>query len=366
MGIWLMFCMPPATIKSAVPDMIACAPNEIACWLDPHWRSTVTPGTSSGYPAASHDNRAMLPACGPIASTQPAMTSSTALGSTSTRSKSPRHAAAPRSTGCTPASEPLRLPTAVRTASMTYASGIFALLGCGGGDSTEDYREVLAANLFGRQWTAWLIPADRNPCGVADEPVHQVDVDVGPEVAPLDALVEQVQPHLALVFVARLDEGELRQGRQPLGLVLIDDDLGVPVFDCLERRHEQPLEPFERIGFGVDDLLIATEQPVQEIPQHLLHHLLFALEMVIQAAGQNARGIGDVAHGRRAQPALGEHRRGELQQLVAAARKRPVHPPSIATKRLLGKSGPGCPGPTSTPSTRRPTACSRGIYATAT
>jgi len=30
-GIWLMFCMPPATIRSAVPDMIAWAPKEIAC-----------------------------------------------------------------------------------------------------------------------------------------------------------------------------------------------------------------------------------------------------------------------------------------------------------------------------------------------
>ena len=47
-GIWLMFCTPPATIRSAVPDMIACAPKEMACWLEPHCRSTVTPGTSSG------------------------------------------------------------------------------------------------------------------------------------------------------------------------------------------------------------------------------------------------------------------------------------------------------------------------------
>ena len=51
----------------------------------------MTPGTSSGYPAASHDSLAMLPACGPIASTQPAITSSTAAGSTSTRSNKPRH-----------------------------------------------------------------------------------------------------------------------------------------------------------------------------------------------------------------------------------------------------------------------------------
>jgi hypothetical protein len=37
-----------------------------------------------------------------------------------------------------------------------------------------------------------------------------------------------------LLFVARLDEVELRQRRQPLGLVLIDDDLRVPVFDRFE------------------------------------------------------------------------------------------------------------------------------------
>ena len=127
-GIWLMFCMPPATTRSAVPDMIACAPKEIACWLEPHCRSMVTPGTSSGNPAASHDSRAMLPACEPMASKQPAITSSTAPGSTSVRSNSPRHAAAPRSTGCTPASDPLRLPTAVRTASMMYASKAYLRL----------------------------------------------------------------------------------------------------------------------------------------------------------------------------------------------------------------------------------------------
>jgi hypothetical protein len=31
MGMALMFCMPPARMKSAVPAMIACAPKEIAC-----------------------------------------------------------------------------------------------------------------------------------------------------------------------------------------------------------------------------------------------------------------------------------------------------------------------------------------------
>src|SRR3954465_5360854 len=171
MGIWLMFCMPPATIRSAVPDMMACAPKETACWLDPHCRSTVTPGTSSGYPAASQESLAMLPACGPIASTQPAITSSTAPGSTSTRSNRPRHPAAPRSTGCTPASDPFRLPTAGRTASTTYAcedGGMSVPFFC---DAAKDYGEVLPADLLGRQRSTGLIPADRNPSGVTDEPV---------------------------------------------------------------------------------------------------------------------------------------------------------------------------------------------------
>ena len=203
-----MFCMPPATIRSAVPDMIACAPKEMACWLEPHWRSTVTPGTSSGKPAASHDRRAMLPACGPIASTQPAMTSSTAPRVDVDALEQAAPPAAPRSTGCTPASDPLRLPTAVRTASMTYASARPFQTPSVGRYAAEHDRKVLLTNLFGGQRAARLIPADRNPGGVADEPVHQVDIDVGAEVALRDARLEHVDPHLALLVVALVHVGE--------------------------------------------------------------------------------------------------------------------------------------------------------------
>src|SRR5690606_38246815 len=122
-----------------------------------------------------------------------------APGSTSLRANNPRQPAAPRSTGCMPASEPLRLPIAVRTASMTYASAIGALLACWlGGYPTEDDRKVLPANLLGGQRATGLVPAHRHPGGVADEPVHQVDVDVGTEVALVDALCQHVDPHLAL------------------------------------------------------------------------------------------------------------------------------------------------------------------------
>ena len=90
-------------------------------------------------------------------------------------------------------------------------------------------------------------------------------------------------------------------------------------FDRLERRHEQALEPFQRSRFGRDDLLVAVEQPVEESAQHLVDHLLLGREVVIETAGQDSRRVGDVTNGRGPQPAVGEHRRGELEQLARDA-----------------------------------------------
>ena len=101
-------------------DMIAA--KWTACWDEPHCRSTVTPGTASGRPAASHAVRAMSPAWGPTVSTQPNTTSSTASGSAPVRASSAAMTCAPRSAGCTPARPPPRRPTGVRTASTRNAS----------------------------------------------------------------------------------------------------------------------------------------------------------------------------------------------------------------------------------------------------
>ena len=128
-GIWLMFCTPPATTRSAVPLSTAWAAKWAACWDEPHCRSTVTPGTASGRPAASHAVRAMSPACGPTVSTQPNTTSSTASGSTPVRASSAAMTCAPRSAGCAPASPPPRRPTGVRTASTRNASATVTPLG---------------------------------------------------------------------------------------------------------------------------------------------------------------------------------------------------------------------------------------------
>ena len=95
-----MFCTPPATTRPAVPLSTACAAKCTACWDEPHCRSTVTPGTASGRPAASQAVRAMSPACGPTVSTQPNTTSSTAAGSAWARASRAVMTCAPRSAGC--------------------------------------------------------------------------------------------------------------------------------------------------------------------------------------------------------------------------------------------------------------------------
>ena len=117
MGIMLMFCMPPATTRSCTPAMTPIAAKLTACWPEPHWRSTVVPGTASGRPAASQAVRAMSPACGPRLSTHPMTTSSTANGSTSLRSSTSLMTWAPRSAGWTSDRPPPLLPVGVRMAS---------------------------------------------------------------------------------------------------------------------------------------------------------------------------------------------------------------------------------------------------------
>ena len=67
---------------------------------EPHWRSTVVPGTSSGQPAARTALRAMLTPCFPTCMTQPMTTSSTMPGSMPVRVTTTLSVSAARSTGC--------------------------------------------------------------------------------------------------------------------------------------------------------------------------------------------------------------------------------------------------------------------------
>ena len=117
---------------SMAPDITAWAAKWTACWAEPHWRSTVVPGTVSGKPAASAALRPMFMACSPTVMVQPMTTSSTRAGSRSLRSTSALSGAAARSTGCQPESLPLRRPTGVRSASTITAVGMTDLLGRAG------------------------------------------------------------------------------------------------------------------------------------------------------------------------------------------------------------------------------------------
>ncbi len=59
-GMRLIDSTPQAIATSYWPVMTPCAANIAACWLDPHCRSTVVPGTVSGNPAASRALRVTL------------------------------------------------------------------------------------------------------------------------------------------------------------------------------------------------------------------------------------------------------------------------------------------------------------------
>src|SRR5689334_14199076 len=119
---------PPATTTSYWPAISPAAAKCTDCWLEPHCRSTVTPGTDSGQPAVSTAVRAMSRACSPACMTQPQMTSSTISGSIPARSARPLSTWADSSAGCTPDRPPLRFPIGERTASTITASAIGLLL----------------------------------------------------------------------------------------------------------------------------------------------------------------------------------------------------------------------------------------------
>ena len=99
MGTRLIDSTPPATTTSYWPEITPAAAKCTDCWEEPHCRSTLTPGTDSGQPAASTAFRAMSKVCSPTWLTQPQMTSSTRAGSMPVRAASAWSTWADRSTG---------------------------------------------------------------------------------------------------------------------------------------------------------------------------------------------------------------------------------------------------------------------------
>ena len=98
-GTRVMLSTPPAITRSCVSLITACTAKWIACWPEPHWRSTLVPGTLSGSDDDSTQLRAMFAACAPLCMTQPKITSSIAAGSTPVRATSASSTLPPRSAG---------------------------------------------------------------------------------------------------------------------------------------------------------------------------------------------------------------------------------------------------------------------------
>ena len=102
MGTRLIDSTPAPMATSIAPAITAWAAKWIACCAEPHWRSTVVPGTDSGNPAARAALRAMFIACSPTVMVQPMTTSSTRAGSRSFRARRAANGWAARSVACHP------------------------------------------------------------------------------------------------------------------------------------------------------------------------------------------------------------------------------------------------------------------------
>ena len=83
--MWPMCSTPPPIATSCTPEAIRAAAKLIPCWAEPHWRSTVVAGTSTGRPASSQALRPMFIPCSPNCWTHPQITSPTSAGSTPAR-----------------------------------------------------------------------------------------------------------------------------------------------------------------------------------------------------------------------------------------------------------------------------------------
>ena len=108
---------PPASTTSASPDSIAREACIAASRDEPQSRFTVTAGTDTGSPASSTAIRPTLRLSSPAWLPQPHTTSPIRSGSSAgALASTAETAAAPRSSGRTPASAPPKRPNGVRVA----------------------------------------------------------------------------------------------------------------------------------------------------------------------------------------------------------------------------------------------------------
>ncbi len=110
-----MLSIPPATMISACPSAMVCAPKMMAFIPEEHTLLTVVHGTLSGSPAP---REACLAGAWPrlAETTFPMMTSWTSSGDSFIEESAPAMALAPRAVAESPDNEPPKLPMGVLVA----------------------------------------------------------------------------------------------------------------------------------------------------------------------------------------------------------------------------------------------------------
>ena len=87
--------------------------------------------------------------------------------------------------------------------------------------------------------------------------------------------------------------------------------------DGVEGGADDGLELVERAAVPGDDVVVPREEAALEGVQQLVDHRRLGVEVVVEAAGEDPRGVGDVAHRGVAEPALGEQATGDAEKLLA-------------------------------------------------
>jgi hypothetical protein len=90
------------------------------------------------------------------------------------------------------------------------------------------------------------------------------------------------------------------------------------------KRHgagaHDPLQDGARIVVGLGGLAVVGEHLVEKPLQDLVPDRLLGIEVVVEAAREDAGGVGDLAHGRRAEPLFGEELAGQRHEVGPAFR----------------------------------------------
>ena len=208
--------------------------------------------------------------------------------------------------------------------------------------------EVLIGDVAVAEAAAGAIPTDGDPDGVADEAVDEVDVEIRSEHARGDAVAQQGEPDVARLGAALGEVAEPFEAAEVVGLVLEDRDLRGMLVDRLEREPHDPVELGAGVVVGGQHVVVRREQLVLEGGEDLVDHRLLGVEVVVEAAAEDAGRLGDVADRGVLESLVGEEPGGDLQQLAAPASGRG----GVGDCHPRGSPGRGSRGRPSTRSAR--------------